>query len=142
MNKWLLRFFMMILMVGLVTGCVADQDESQETTNSRIEQTENEDTLEKEETVVITVSKDEGEKMIIEQEVPIEEDAVLMDVLKEHFEIEEEDGFITSIEGVAPEEGEEKAWMYFVNGEIASVGANEFELSPGDEVTFDLQAWE
>ena len=45
MNKWLLRFFMMILMVGLVTGCVADQDESQETTNSRIEQTENEDTL-------------------------------------------------------------------------------------------------
>lgn len=142
MNKWLLRFFMMILMVGLVTGCVADQDESQETTNSRIEQTENEDTLEKEETVVITVSKDEGEKMIIEQEVPIEEDAVLMDVLKEHFEIEEEDGFITSIGGVAPEEGEEKAWMYFVNGEIASVGANEFELSPGDEVTFDLQAWE
>ncbi|SRR5699024_2137610 len=145
MNKWLLRLLTMLLVIGLVTGCSVNQDEQQETNKpgEQSERTEqNQSSTEAEETVVITISKDEGEKIIAEQEIAIEADAILMDVLKDSFEIEEEGGFITSIEGVAPEDDEEKAWMYFVNGEMASVGAEEFELHPGDEVTFDLQAWE
>lgn len=67
-----------------------------------------------------------------------------MDVLKENFYVEtEQDGkFITSIERVAPKEGEEKAWMFTVNGEMANVGASSYELSPGDEVNFDLHSYE
>ena len=32
--------------------------------------------------------------------------------------------------------------MYDVNDEMAQVGADEFELSPGDDVVFDLQVAE
>ena len=40
------------------------------------------------------------------------------------------------------QEDEKKAWMFFVNDEMAEVGAADYELSPGDHVVFDLQSWE
>ena len=146
MNKWLLRFASVLLIIGIMAGCGTDTGEkSTDDSNSTQteEQSENQDNVaqDEEESVAITISKDEGEEIIDEKEVSIEADAILMDVLKENFEVEEDGGFITSIEGVAPKEDEEKAWMFSVNGEMANVGANDFELSPGDEVTFDLQAW-
>lgn len=67
-----------------------------------------------------------------------------MEVMEKNFQVETDfdGGFITSIDGVAPKDGEQKSWMFTVNGEMPTVGAKEFKLSPGDEVTFDLQAWE
>lgn len=147
MNKWLLRFASVLLIIGIMAGCSSDtgsDDNASEGASTQTEeQTGEQDNIEQnEDAVAITISKDDGEEVIDEKEVPIEADAILMDILKENFDVEEEKGFITSIEGVAPEKDEEKAWMFFVNDELASVGANEYELAPGDEVTFDLQAWE
>ncbi|WP_163969890.1 DUF4430 domain-containing protein [Oceanobacillus halotolerans] len=130
MNKWFTRMLTLFVAIGLLVGCGADDSE---------EQTENESD---EATVVITISEDEGAEVITEKEVAIEENAILMDVMEENFEIEHDNGFITSIDGHAPQEDEQKAWMFFVNDEMPQVGAGEFELTPGDEVNFDLQAWE
>jgi len=137
-KKGLTYLLSLILAIGVLTGC-GTTNEAPEMNNS----TNNTETQEVNEDVIhVTISKDEGEEVLSEKEIAIEEGAILMDVLKENFDIEEDGGFVTSIDGVAPEEGEQVAWMYFVNDEMAMVGANEYELSPGDEVNFDLQAWE
>lgn len=147
MNKWLLRFGAVLLFIGIMTGCGASDtdDNATEKTDTGAqteEQSEDQDNGEQDEaTVAITISTDEGDEVIDEKEVPVEADAILMDVLKENFEVEENGGFITSIEGIVADEDEEKAWMYSVNGEEANVGAADYELDPGDEVSFDLHAW-
>src|SRR5699024_11955767 len=91
--------------------------------------------IEDKDKVTITLSIDEESEYIDELEDPIEEGDILMNVLKETFAVEEEDGFITSIQGVEPDEDEEKAWMIYINGDMAEKGANDTELSPGDEIS-------
>ncbi|WP_077621690.1 DUF4430 domain-containing protein [Sediminibacillus massiliensis] len=130
-------FLVLFLVTGLV-GCGQEQGQEQEQSEP---QTENASETENEESVSVTISED-GEDVIAEEDIPIEEGDILLDVMKENFEVEESDGFITSIEGVSQDEEAGKYWMYYVNGEMAEVGANEKELSPDDEVTFDLQAME
>lgn len=137
MNKWMFRISSIILIIGLLFGCSATDSNGNQTKNNSTNSSEKQ-----EEIVVIVISKDEGEEVITEKEVAIEKGAILMDVMKENFDLEEEGGFITSIDGIAPEEDEKKDWMYFVNDETAMVGAAEYELSAGDKVNFDLQSWE
>lgn len=133
------------MMVGaLLSGCGTSDNTNKESTDSSNETEETEGTSEaQEDEIVIIISKDEGEETLEEKTVAIEDGAVLMEVMEENFELETEfDGeFITSINGVGPEDGEEIAWMYSVNGETPNVGASEYELEPGDEVVFDLQPW-
>lgn len=130
-----------IASVLLLVGCGTDNtSETQEVENStNNEQTESENN---EENVVIVISENKGETTITEKEVAIEEGAILLDVMKDNFEIEEKGGFINSIDGKAPAEDEEKSWMYFVNDEMGLMGVAEYELNPNDHVVFDLQAWE
>lgn len=143
-NKRFLQLITILSLVSFLFGCSANNDPQEADLNNKESEAEKSESSSEvqEEKVVIIISKDEGSEIMTEKEISIEEGAILMDVMKENFDIEEEGGFITSIDGVAPAEDEKKAWMYFVNGEIAPVGAAEYELSAGDEVTFDLQSWE
>lgn len=63
----------------------------------------------------------------------------LLDVMKRNLEVEEKDGFITSIDSHNQDEDSNKYWLYTVNGEMAEVGANQFELHDKDEVIFTLE---
>ncbi|MGM8211648.1 DUF4430 domain-containing protein [Virgibacillus sp. W0430] len=141
MKHWFVRIIVLILTVGMLGACALDgstNNTDPSTGDSNTTQTESVE----EEIIEVTLSKDKGDQVLEEKEIPIEEGAILMDVMKDNFSVEEKGGFITSIQGIGPDEGEEKAWMYFVNDEMAMVGAAEYELSAGDKVTFDLQAWE
>ncbi|MBP1949527.1 DUF4430 domain-containing protein [Virgibacillus litoralis] len=145
MNKLFLRVASLLIVMGLLIGCGAEeqkqgQTNSQEEKNSASENAEEQS----EEKVQITISKDKGSEYINEKEVAVKEGATLMEVMEENFQLETDfdNGFITSIDGVAPKDGEQKSWMFTVNGEMPKVGAKEYKLSPGDKVTFDLQAWE
>lgn len=150
MNKWLLRITPFLLVVGLLIGCGSDGDNNdsnntnqatnQAETNTSESNSPGEDIGDKDK-VTITLSIDDESEYIDELEAPIEEGDILMDVLKETFAVEEEDGFITSIQGVEPDEDEEKAWMIYINGDMAEKGANDTELSPGDEISIDLQEY-
>ena len=106
MKKWMLTLFTIFTTLVLVVGC-----SNESTTPAEEEETVVETTESQEEVIKVTISKDEGEEVLSEKEIEIEENAILMDIMKENYDIEEDDGFITSIDGVAPEEGEEKAWM-------------------------------
>ena len=145
MNKWLLRIGIVFAAILLLAGCGADggSGEDDASMNDTAEQTEENDAAEQnEDTVLITISIDEGSEYVDEKEIPVEEGDILMDVMKENFYVEEEEGFITSIERVSADEDEEKGWIFYVNGEMAMAGAEEYELSPGEEINFDFQPWE
>ncbi|HLR54055.1 MAG TPA: DUF4430 domain-containing protein [Pseudogracilibacillus sp.] len=120
----------MLIAVALLFGC-ANNNEAENEAEEAIDAS-----------ISITISEDEGEEIISEDDWDIEEGDVLMDVLKDHYDIEEDEGFIESIEGVSPEKDEEKAWMYFVNDEMAEVGAAEYEVEADDDIIFDLQSYE
>lgn len=127
-TKWM---FVMIMAISMLMACSTNEEvEPQDSTTNEMGD------------VTIIISEEEADEVYSEDEIPIEEDAILMDVMKENYDIEEEEGFIHSIDGVVAEEDDQKAWIYSVNGEEALVGAEEYELSIDDEVVFDLQGWE
>jgi hypothetical protein len=59
-------------------------------------------------------------------------------------DIETDDGgkFVTAIEGVEQDTGKQLAWLFYVNGEMAEVGAAEIKLKAGDVEWWDLHDWE
>ncbi len=141
--KWFVTWSIIVALLG-ACGTSDNTEGATPKNDTQNNQTTTEDeTAEQEDMVLITISKNAGEETLDEKTVPIEEGALLIEVMEEHFDLETDfDGaFIVSIDGVGPEEDEEIAWMYTVNDEVAMVGANEYELEPGDEVVFDLQPW-
>lgn len=130
-------------MTGVLAACAGDEGSEADTPADTEEPvTEETQAEENEEIVFITVSENKGEEIHAEEEITFTEGDLLLDVMEENFDIEHDSGFVTSINGIAPEEGEERSWMYYVNDEMPMVGAAEYELESGDDVLFDLQAWE
>src|SRR5690625_3912112 len=146
MNKWILRFGSLLMAIGLLVGCTSGENNDDQTVNnnSQVETNENSnvDSSQNEDAVSITISVDDGAEVITEKEVAIEDGEILMDVLKDNLDINENGEMIESIEGHSQDEDEGKYWLYTVNGEMAEVGANDYELTAGDEVVFDLQSLE
>lgn len=132
MKKFLLSFFTLLLITSVLGAC----SDNESNKGSAIGQTD------KRGSINITLSKDKGKTILSEKKLTIQSGDILMDVLKENFKIEEDDGFIKRIDGIAPKKGEKKAWMYSVNGKMSTVGAKDYKLKPGDEIVFDLQPWE
>ncbi len=132
MNKWYSIFTAMVLAIGVLAGCGAQQEE-EETSTTEEEQAEE---------LTVDVQISEGDEMIAEDEFKVEEGTTLMEVMESNYEVEQTEGFINSIEGIPTNEEEKMAWMYTINGEEVMVGANEYELEDGDEVLFNYQSWE
>lgn len=65
----------------------------------------------------------------------------VMEVLKENFTVEEKDGFITAIDGLAQDTTKNLYWMYDVNGTQAAKGAADTIVKPGDEIKFTYEAY-
>ncbi|GEN53870.1 DUF4430 domain-containing protein [Halobacillus faecis] len=133
MKKWNTVLTAMILAVAVLAGC--GTQEENETSATQEEQVQ-------EVTVQVQLSKNDGEEMMAEDEITVEEGTTLMEVMEDNYEVEQSEGFINSIEGVAGNQEEKMAWMYTINGEEAMVGANEYEVEDGDEIVFDYQSWE
>ncbi len=73
------------------------------------------------------------------------EDETVMRMLRSEFDIETRFGgrFVQAIDGLEGHgAGGEADWFFFVNGVEASVGAADFELSPGDRVQWDYRDWQ
>ncbi|HEM4919624.1 TPA: DUF4430 domain-containing protein, partial [Streptococcus suis] len=63
------------------------------------------------------------------QEVTAEEGDSIMDVLKEHHDIVEDNGLITEIDGVSQDASTNTYWMYKVNGQMADKGAKDLTVA-------------
>lgn len=133
MNKLYSMLLALVLAVGMLAGCGA-QEEGDESNATQEEA--------QEVTVQVDVSKNNGEEMLAEEEITVEEGTTLMEVMEDNFEVEQTEGYINSIEGIAGDDKEKMAWIYTINGEDATVGANEYEVEEGDEIVFDYQSWE
>lgn len=66
--------------------------------------------------------------------------ATLMEVLQANLDIEESDGFITSINGLSQDATTNHYWLFNVNGKQSPVGASQDILKSGDVVDFQLEA--
>lgn len=131
-----MKKYLLLLASGFIlAGCQAPQT-TEESVSETIESTIAEETI----TVTVRLLVDGEEIEGGSQELQVEEGAILLDVMKENYEIEEADGFITSINGQAQDEDAGKYWLFDLNGEMAPVGANETELQEGDLVEWKLEA--
>ena len=75
----------------------------------------------------------------------VREDETVMRMLRSEFDIDTRYGgrFVQTIDGLeGAGAGGEQDWFYWVNGVEGSVGAAEFELSPGDRVQWDWRNWQ
>ena len=74
----------------------------------------------------------------------LREDQTVLRFLRSEFDVETRFGgrFVQAIDGQAGGgPAGERDWFFYVNGVWASVGAAEYELSPGDRVQWDLRDW-
>jgi hypothetical protein len=75
----------------------------------------------------------------------VREDETVMRLLRSKFDVETRFGgrFVQSIEGRSGKGATGRVdWFFFVNGLESSVGAAEYELSPGDVVQWDYRRWD
>ena len=94
----------------------------------------------------LRVTRDFGRQSIASRRVErVREDETVMRALRSRFDVSTRFGgrFVQSIGGVSGRGPQGRSdWFYFVNGLEASVGAAEYELSPGDVVQWDYRRWD
>ena len=85
-----------------------------------------------------TVILQEDGKEISIKEVDFKEGDNLFTVMSNSFDIKDQDGFITSIDGHAQDDAAKKYWTYTINDKEVMTGAKEVILKEGDKVIFNL----
>ncbi|MEK6189921.1 MAG: DUF4430 domain-containing protein [Carnobacterium alterfunditum] len=126
-----------LLMAGiLMTGCGVS--ETQDSTNGSEKQVESSTAKEESKEVSANVKVLVAGEEVDDVELAVDNGVSLLDAMKENMIIEETDGFINSINGVEQSEKDNKFWVYTVNDEQATVGANEYELLDGDQIVWEL----
>lgn len=133
MKKWLLLIASTLVLVGC-----GETTQTEEIASTPVETVE-EATL-AEVTVTVTVDGEAIEDG--EQVLEVEEGTILLDVMKEHYDLEESGGFISAINGYEQDTDAGKYWVFDVNGEMGEVGVAELELTDGDLVEWKLEAFE
>ncbi|RWZ60227.1 DUF4430 domain-containing protein [Halobacillus fulvus] len=136
MNKMYALLVAFLMAVGILAGCGTTQS----TDSQEVEEAPAAEEQSQEVSVTVEVN-DEGENLATE-EITVEQGTTLMEIMKDNFDVEETEGFINAIEGIQGSEEEKMAWMFNINGEPAMVGANEYEVEQGDEITFNYESWE
>lgn len=128
MKKSLVIVAVFVSMLGFV-GCTSTPETKDTTTSTTQSQS-------KENEISLTISLIKEDKVIDEKEISVTEGSNLMDAVKDNFEIKEDNGMITSIEGIEQDTKESYFWTYTINDEMIMTGANETELHEGDKVVF------
>ena len=97
--------------------------------------------VETEEHLQARVIVDFGDK-VDKKEITFEKGDTVMDILEEHYEVEEEVGLVLSIDGVSQDASKNTYWLYDVNDEMAPKGAEEMTISEGDTIHFYLETFD
>lgn len=85
-----------------------------------------------------TITLQENGQNFSEKEVFFKKGDDLLSILKRNFEVKEDNGFITSLEGHSQDEKNQLYWMFTVDGKSATTGAKEIKLNDGQSVIFNL----
>lgn len=128
------------IMVGLllalsllvVGGCSNNTDQTAASTTATSEV----------QTMTVNVVLQEDGKEIANKTVEAESGANLFDVMAAAFDVKDDDGFITSIDGHAQDDKAKKYWTYMINDQEVMTGAKDTILNDGDKVVFNLAGME
>lgn len=98
--------------------------------------------------VTLWITRDFGNNSILNKKVVLKKDWSVFDVLETNTQMTTSYGgsFIKSINGITSKSGgfggEQKAWLYYVNGIFADVGALDYYPQPGDVIWWDYHGWQ
>ncbi|WP_010095960.1 hypothetical protein [Ornithinibacillus scapharcae] len=105
MKSLLFKLLVVIVSVVVLSACGDDSATNNKSTSSQNETSSNENTEQQEEaSITVVLSKNKEAEILEEREVEIEEGDILLDVMKENFDVEEEGGFINTLEGLSLDE--------------------------------------
>lgn len=136
MRTKLLLLFTSLFLVGCANNETTTPEETSSTAVESSVQGDDQESI----SVKVQLKIQDGEDM--EKDLTIEEGTSALDALKEAYEVEEKDGFVTEIEGHANDDDTQTYWMYDVNGEMAEVGAQDYILKDNDTMTWTLESLE
>jgi hypothetical protein len=97
--------------------------------------------------VTIIATENFGTSILFDEEIIIESGESAMDVLHKVATVTTTygGGYVGSINGIksqyTSENGKKKDWLYYINGMLASVGANQYKPHPGDVIHWDFHDW-
>ena len=117
-----------------LVGCSNNQTKNDTSSSSAAS------SVKKELKISISIAPEGQEKS--EKTVAVAEGKTAMDALKKAYKVEEKEGFITSIDGHTQDEAKGLYWMFKVNGEMASKGANQITLKDGDKLEFYQEVYQ
>jgi Domain of unknown function (DUF4430) len=154
MNRkdWLLLFGTLIIIAGCLIGIYeyrawqTTQTAPPATKVESVQETGTEQSI-----ATIRISKDFGHETVHFAQVPVKEGDTVMDILKNSgttITTSYNGGFVESIAGIASQfrsgdaTSKKVDWFYYVNGQMAEVGAAEYPVFPGDQILWDYHTWE
>jgi len=93
----------------------------------------------------ISLTRDYGQIALDSREVELQSDFSLMEYMQREHQVTTGfgGGFITGINGLESSAGTDGNfdWFFFVNGSVASVGADQLKPAPSDVVWWDYHRW-
>lgn len=126
MKKIIYSLVVVLVGLGILGGCNNKEKTTSSQLSASVQQQE------------ATILLQEDGKEFANQKVTFETGENLLEVLQKTFKVEEENGFITEIEGYKQDQTQQKYWLFTIDGETATKGAAEIELKPGQKIVFNL----
>lgn len=127
-------FFALIFSLMLISGCTSKPAESSDSSSAKGTAASSEKVEEKASIMLV-----DGDKELSKKQVSFEKGESLFDVLKETYAVEDDNGMITSIDGHAQDEKNNKYWVFTINDEQVNSGAKDVTLKKDDRVVFKLE---
>ena len=140
-----LKKLFLLLSTGLVlVACSPDTSEAPEGTETPVvEDVDGADANSSEEEQVsadILISIDGETLADLSKEITVPEGTYLLDVMEAEYDIVDEGaGFLSSINGNEHDMDAERYWLFYVNDDMASVGAADYEIEEGDVIEWKLE---
>lgn len=126
--KKIVSWMLVVMLTVAMTGCGQKQAEAPPPTATEVK------------TISTIFQFTENSQAIadLDQKIEAEAGVTVMAVLKAHYTVEEQDGFVTAINGHNQDKSANKYWMFKVNGTMAEKGAADIVLNDGDVVLWEL----
>ncbi len=121
----------LILSLLIMGGCATKENG----TDATKESSSTAETIKKEE-IEVSVSLIKEDEELNQKTITIAKETNLMEALQDNFDVVEEGGMITSIEGVEQSTADNLFWTYTINDEMVNTGAKDTKLNDGDKVVF------
>jgi Domain of unknown function (DUF4430) len=91
----------------------------------------------------LLITRDCGQEVVVEL-TDVAAGQTAMQALDRVADIETDSGgkFVTAVEGIEQDESKQLAWLFYVNGKMATKGAAEITLASGDVEWWDIHDWD